>query len=612
MICCEDKRTLFAPSGRNRNCFACSSVGEKMQLRNHLKRGLVAALAAALAVGICGLARTVHAQISKGNLILINRGLQIQGLVTPDNYFHLDTYSNANYTAVNFLWDSSGNVGPISTFLGPTPGYPWTRWVGDETNMPGMGTNPNGVSRTNEIPYANQLVSLQLGDEWNLNDDATRTRLVNWFSAVRSNWPNTILYHNSYGSQVGDAPLGDFYTRARPDMLCFDTYPWQSVYDPGQPNHTGPAIPGPPTGWYGDLRRYREHARGANIPLAIYRQLFHAVQDYDGHVFRDPSPSELRLLTFGALAFNAKFITDFTYNTGANSLFTNLFGGAGDTQTNVNGLYAEMMDINQRARSLGKALLRLKPIDDATNLYTTSMMFFRGKDPSGTTNPIPVGFIADPQAPNGYTDWVSDRNDPYLRGWVVTNPGSMNGGQPGDVIIAWFKPLDEGFDGPNYTNEIYMMVVNGLTDPTGTAADCLQEIKLNFLSVTATASVVLLDPGSGQLQTNSLPIVSTRRQLVLSLNGGDAALFKFSDGAPFVGPVVPAPAQLDIHMQAGALAISLLGTIAAQYRLEATPSLPNANWTILTNFLLLSSPWMYLDTTASNASKGFYRAVGTP
>src|ERR1051326_5064372 len=79
-----------------------------------------------------------HAQISKGHQILINRGLQLQGLVTPDNWFHPDNYSNANYTTVGFSWNSTGNLGPPSTFLGPPPGSPWGRWVSDETNMPGM------------------------------------------------------------------------------------------------------------------------------------------------------------------------------------------------------------------------------------------------------------------------------------------------------------------------------------------------------------------------------------------------------------------------------------------------------------------------------------------
>ncbi len=56
------------------------------------------------------------------------------------------------------------------------------------------------------------------------------------------------------------------------------------------------------------------------------------------------------------------------------------------------------------------------------------------------------------------------------------------------------------------------MVVNGLTDPTGAAADCRQEIKLNFLNTSATASLVMLDPATGRLQTNVLPLVNTRRR----------------------------------------------------------------------------------------------------
>ncbi|MGI8965849.1 MAG: hypothetical protein ACR2H1_07135, partial [Limisphaerales bacterium] len=390
-------------------------------------------------------ATTSFAQISKGNLILLNRGLQIQGLVTPDNWFHSDTYSNANYTAVNFLWNSTGNLGPPSTFLGPAPGFPWARWVTDETNMPAMGFgqtgNGNSFSRTNEIHYTNQLVSLQLGDEWNLNDNATRARLVNWFLTVRSNWPNAILYHNNWGGQVGDTELSDFISRARPDMLCFDTYPWQSVYDINQPNHTGAPIPGPGStllqSWYGYLRQDREYARAFGIPLAIYRQTFHAVQDYDQHIFRDPSPSELRLNTFAAMAFSAKFFTDFTYNTGAASLFTNLGGGSGDTVISTNGLYAEMIDVNKRARNFGKALTRLTPITvEGVTGYTTSIMFLRGKDANGALTPIASGFLPDPQDQN-YTDWVYQRNDPFLNGWIVTNKaGIKNNGNRGDVIIA--------------------------------------------------------------------------------------------------------------------------------------------------------------------------------
>src|SRR5207248_432688 len=159
------------------------------------------------------------------------------------------------------------------------------------------------------------------------------------------------------------------------------------------------------------------------------------------------------------------------------------------------------------------------PIDDAVpNSYTTGMMFIQGKDPGGNPNPIPIGFLTDPDAPNSYTDWVYQRNDPYLSGWSVTNKGGIkNGGQPGDAIISWFTPLDESFDGSAYTNEIYLMVVNGLCATNGTATDCLQEIKLDFTDAFG-GGIEMLDPLTGNAQVQILPLVNTKRELVLDLN----------------------------------------------------------------------------------------------
>jgi hypothetical protein len=154
-----------------------------------------------------------------------------------------------------------------------------------------------------------------------------------------------------------------------------------------------------------------------------------------------------------------------------------------------------------------------------------------------------------------------------------------------------------------------MMVVNGLTSTGGSAADCVQEIKLNFSGLTgAMTNLIMLDPVSGNLQTNGLPVVSTRRQLTLTLNGGDAALFKFNTGAPFVG-VTPVPAKLGIQKQGGTASISIEGTAVARYQVEATSALPATNWTVLTNLLLPSSPYVFQDTGSSNLSKRFYRAV---
>lgn len=547
----------------------------------------------------------------------------LEGMATRDDVFHLGTYSNANYSTINWLWDSN------PALHGPAPGYPWSRWVYSETNMPPQGS---------EAPYLDQLVSLQLADEWDLNTDAVRTRAVNWFNAVRTNWPNTILYGNNWGGQVLDAPLADFIARAQPDMLCFDTYPWQSVYTP---NHDGAPIGGPPSAWYRELRRYRAWATTFNIPYAAYRQTFHAVQDYNSTVYRDPSPSELRLNTFAALAFDAKGLIDFTYNTGASSLFTS---PGGDTYTNL--LYGEQADINRRARNLGRALLRLRPVYDLhntnvvspppgpgsdnpafpTNGYTTSIMFVRGKFISGgVTNftPVPDSLLPDPDVATAnpanpvsgsYTWWEYGKNDPYLSGGftVATNKAAIkNDGLPGDVIYAWFRPLDESMDGPAYSNQVYIMVVNALTATNGTAADCLQQIRLDFSGLSGPmTNLIMLDPATGQLQTNGLPLVSSKRRLTVDLNGGDAILFKFNTGAPFVG-VTPVVARLDAAVQDGIPAITIQGAIGSRYELQCSDTLPAANWTTLTNLSLPTAAHTFLDTTYPGTGR-FYRALANP
>ncbi len=552
-----------------------------------------------------------QAQISKGNQILLNQGLQLQGLVSYDDFFNLSTYSNANYISVNFGFTSN----PL--LLGPAPGFLWSRWVGDQTQMPPL----NG-----EGPYTNQLFSLQLTDEPNLNDDTIRSNSVNWFNSVQTNYPNTILYLNSYGGQVSDATLGDFITRAKPDMLSFDTYPFLADYTTGVPNTW------PYSTWLSEMRRYRQWGVSANLPVAVYMQAFHSVEDYDQRIYRVPSPSELRFNIFAALAFNAKVLIDFTYNSGATALFNILPNGySGDTYTNA--LYAEKTDANRRALNLGKSLVCLKPISDLHNPNdanpppgpasgnvnfpdgtTTSILILKGNPNTTTNTSEPIGFQDDPpSSQTKFSWWEFTKNDPYLTGWVVTNKGVNNGGSPGQVIISWFKPLDEKLDGTNYSNEIYFMVVNALTATNGTAADCLQEIMLNFIAAVPSA-VVMLDPETGLLHTNTMPVIpgsGGRRQLVLDLNGGDAALFKFSDGAPFVGHIPPAPARLGVTLQAGVpiLNISQLSP-GARYQLQSTPALGSSNWTTLTALLLTNSSTQFRDTGSTNG--GYYRVVGIP
>ena len=465
------------------------------------------------------------AELPKGHRLLIEHGLQIQGMVTKDDVFHLQTYKDANYTAINWLFEAD------TSKQGPPPGFAWARWVGDESQMPPR-------AGANEEPYMPRLLALSLGDEKNLNDDKVREPYIAWFRKFAGKYPNTILYANNYGGQVSDAAMSDFVSRAKPDMLAFDTYPWKSNYQSKKPE---PPPGGSPTNWYVELRRYREHARAANVPLATYRQSFHAEQDYDQTIYRDPSRSEFRLNTFAALAFNVKFLIDFTYNTGATSFFTKPGG-----DTHPTALYRELQQANREARALGQALVRLKPVEDAKSpdLRTTGMVFIRGKHRDGSGkevfNTIPIGFARDPQD-EAYTDWEADRNDPYLRGWSVANVGTRNDKLAGDVILSWFVVLEESLDGDAAKGEVYLMVVNGLSDGVGAPAECRQRITLNFADAPATEAMQKLDRQSGRVVDVPLALVSKRRQLVLDLDGGSGELLKFKTGAPFVGiPATPA------------------------------------------------------------------------
>jgi hypothetical protein len=469
--------------------------------------------------------------VGKGHGILIQRGLQLQGLVTRDDAFDLGNYRKANYTTILWLWESN----PL--LHGPAPGFPWARWAQDETKMPA----------STEQPYLNQLVSLQLGDEWDLNDAATRDRAVKWFDAIRGRWSNTILYMNNWGGQVNDASLGDFINRAKPDMLSFDTYPFQS--DPATHVANAPAH-GSPTSWYGEMRRYRIYAQNAGIPWAVYRQTFHAVEGTTRE-YRSPSPSEMNLNTFGALAFGATVLLDFTYNTGAS-----IIAPSGSLQPG----YKQQAKINRRARNLGKALVHLtgkdNPLDGTSNggPPTMDIVFIRGKTGPNAADvtPLPIGFVADNSAPNSVSEWEADRNDPYMRGWVVTNPGSKNGGRQGDVIISWFKLLDpavgaasraahEGTEKSASTrrsdqavDQLYFMVTNAFTGPDGTAADYRQRIQINFTTEIG-PTLERLNYDTGEVELVKMAVVNGRRQLDITLDGGMGQLFKFNTGHAFVG-----------------------------------------------------------------------------
>lgn len=425
--------------------------------------------------------------LGKGHRIILEHGIQLHGMVSDFDPFHLDTWQDLGFTAVHFFWDSQ------VSWLGPAPGIPWCRWARSPAETPPIA---------GEAPYMPQMLALQIGDEQDLNDAGLRANTAAWFDSIRSRFPDTVLYCNSYGGQLTNPSLDDFIRTSRPDMLSFDTYPFR----PGVPGN------GSPTNLYGDMQRYRKFALASGLPYAMYTQTFH-----DATV-RDASESELRLEYFAGLAFGYTWFNCFTYNSGA----TSLFSGPGDS--NPTATSAQLRETHRRVRILGPTMIRL---------LNTDVRFINGQsmghDGKPVSNPTPIDVL----------NWQFGVSDPWLRGWTVTNTGTKNNGLPGDVWLAWFKPLDESFDGPQYTGEIYMMVVNGLSAPTGAAADCRQEVRLNFgFGTSGITAVRRLRQDTGELERIELPVIEGsggRRRLTLQLDGGTGELFKFDTTAPFIG-----------------------------------------------------------------------------
>src|SRR5205814_8052898 len=182
----------------------------------------------------------------------------------------------------------------------------------------------------------------------------------------------------------------------------------------------------------------------------------------------------------------------FTYNSGSSTLFDP--PSAGDTSPSPS--YYQFKETARQARNLGTALSRLISKGAGTR-------FNAGKNSSGTTNPLPLD----------WKTWAAgSEGDPYITSIAATNLGTTNGGNRGDVLIGYFNPLLESYDGPDYSNELYFMITNGLSDPAGLVGDCRQQITMNFdFKSSGINSLLRLNRDTGQLEQVSLIFDSASR-----------------------------------------------------------------------------------------------------
>lgn len=507
-------------------------VGNDERLNCSQRRQIYLSKVGALLLGaslVLLLVRTVAAQIpsslDKGHRLLMEQGLQIQAMVTPYPVeFDTNLWAQSNFTAVQWQWNANH-----LDLMGSAPGLPWGEWVNFDYSQP----------TSYEAPYASNLMSLQCVDEPDLSNVAQRQNLSNWFAAARPNFPNTLLFTNLQGNSDSPTNIAAYMSESHPDMLMYDSYPGSRFY---------PIVGGSLFYTYEDMAKFRTLGLAGNdgsgahpIPVGHWIQTFRECIDNSACGTNDRdfwprflSESEMRAQQFAGWTFGEKFESAFVYDSASpgNNIYAQFFTGYGDSSPTP--AFTQMAESNRMSRNLGPALVRL---------ISTDIRDFPGQYKNGSG-----GTVSD-AVPAGLQTWQLGKGDSYLRSVTAANQGTKNNGLPGDVLIGWFKVLDESLDGPNANGEIYFMVMNGLTDANGSAVDCRQQITMQWdFGSSGITKIQELNPDTGKLQELSLTAVSGgKEQLILTLDGGTAALFKFDTGAPFVGvAAVPEPAMISL------------------------------------------------------------------
>ena len=520
----------------------------------------------------------LRGELDRGHYLMLCRGLQIEGLVFPETWyptewvgFNVAQFVAANFTTVNFVREDSrwpSLLGP------PSNGVAWSRIGGPVRDT--LPLVPDSVER----PYLGNMARVQLGDEQTLadrdatpNDPATIAAIL---TDTRRNFPNLISDLNQSGVHINEPNWSNYFhnrmrnymATSQPDMLMFDSYLYYWGGFPG----------GSPKDIYEHWQRFRQLGLAGNdgtgatpIPYALYLQYYAP----HGYVMSD---SETRLNQFAAWTFGYTFVSAFTYDnlygSGADTLRTFLFTGSGDT--NPTPLFACVAESNRQSRNLGAALVKLL----STDVRIVMGQHYDSSSATVVSNAIPDGVPLWSPAAHPYLTTISATN------LGIYNRDAQNNPLRGDVVLGFFKPLDESFDGTNYQNQDYFMILNGLAWTAASVAETRQAITVNFdFGTNNISGLQRMRRSDGRVESIAVggtysnltwtATGATTYQLVLTLDGGTADLFKFDTGAPFVGTTAPPTISIAL---AGANVVLSWPLPATAVILEATTTLSPAAW----------------------------------
>ena len=440
--------------------------------------------------------------ISRGNRILLRHGLQLQAMtfIPQTGYFDTDRWAESNFNSIDFC----ASIYPAELMPAGTENMLWSRY---------MYYAPD-IDET-EHPYADRMIRLQLRDEQDIADEDELEEMAPAVAALQAKYPNAMIHTNQSGDQGAYESfkmedLQAYMRRIKPDMLMFDRYPFAG-YDAG----------GAPLDFYQTLEKYRKLALAGHdgsgaqpIPVGTYTQTF-TYQGVNDHIV---SESEVRLNSFAAWAFGCKLICSFFYENRQNSAtLPVMFSGDGTERPTA--VFHHVAETNRQSLNLGPALVRLKSRHVAMKM---GRYVYGGK---AVYNELPVGVA----------EWDA-ADDPYVAAIHATNIGTLNHAVEGDVIVGYFQPLHPSLTEPGHADDWYFMVVNALCNPKGSAAQCRQQIRLEFeFGDSDVKGLLRLSRDTGEVEkVDLIEEGESRYHLDLKLDGGTGDLFRFDNGGAFV------------------------------------------------------------------------------
>lgn len=470
--------------------------------------------------------------LDRGHRILIQRGLQLNaltiGFTTKGRENDTELWQNWETSHFTTLDVGSELLAPPESIAGKKP---WSTWRGNAKDP--TQSLPDRLFQSGQI---NNLVSWQYKDEQNIGEDSELKQLETWIKHYRPLLPNTLLYTNQHGDDrfggygsTSDLNIQRYMRRIQPDLLMQDTYPYGIWNDLGNQG-------GRPAQLYYAMVRYRRLALAGNdgtgrrpIPYGLWIQTFKGSATGVGTWTRFPSESELSQQQFAALTLGFKLLNAFTYNSTSDvggkldaPLFKQPFG------KEPTPAFQHIAEINRQSLNLGPTLVRLLSTDIRI-----------------VPRPPALADLIAPHIPRWDT-----KADPYLIRLEAKNLGNIYGGRNGDVLVGYFKPLRESFDGPA-TNQQYFMLTNGLAGKRHSIEQTRQKLTVEFdFGESKITGLQRLNRKTGKVEsiqagwteevapglTSQFDTLGDRKyRLTLILDGGTGDLFKFDTGAPFVG-----------------------------------------------------------------------------